>query len=388
MAGWLAEHGARHLALVGRSGEKHLSDAARERLNALRASGVEIQSFAADLADAQQTASVLASIRAEMPALRGVIHAAGVLDDGILAQQSAARIHTTFAPKAAGAWNLHCLTEGLPLDFFILFSSVSAPFGSPGQANYAAANAYLDGLAQQRRAAGLPALSINWGPWAQIGLAAARQQGGLQGLAGLNLLAPEDGLDVFGHLLDFPRAQVIVTGLDATQWQSAHPASARSSLFDGLAAQQMEKSTLASESSIRASILAAEPGRQRRSVLENFIQSQAAAVLRLPPARVDVQKPLRSLGLDSLMGIEFRNRLESSLDVSLSATLVWNYPTVSDMAPFLAEKMGIALDQAQAEAPAVEAEAQPPLSPDLEGLSDDDLAAMLDDELNALDDLL
>lgn len=387
MAGWLAQQGARHLALVGRSGEKHLSDTARERLNALRASGVEIASFAADLSDAEQAAAVLVRLRAEMPALRGVIHAAGVLDDGILAQQSAARIHTTFAPKAAGAWNLHCLTDGLPLDFCIFFSSVTAPFGSPGQANYAAANAYLDGLAQQRRAAGLPALSINWGPWAQIGLAAARQQGGLQGLAGLSPLEPEDGLDVFSRLLDFRRAQVIVTGLNASEWQSAHPASTRSSLFTGLAAQ-MEKSAPAAESSIRASILAAEQGRQRRGVLENFIQAQAAAVLRLPPARVDVQKPLRSLGLDSLMGIEFRNRLESNLDVTLSATLVWNYPTVSDLVPFLAEKMGIALDQAQAEVTSVETEAEPTLSPDLEGLSDDDLAAMLDDELDALDDLL
>ncbi len=387
MAGWLAQQGARHLALVGRTGEQHLSDAARASLEALRASGVEVQSFAADLSDMEQAESVLTRMRAGMPALRGVIHAAGVLDDGILAQQSAARIHTTFAPKAAGAWNLHCLTDGLPLDFFILFSSISAPFGSPGQANYAAANAYLDGLAQQRRAAGLPALSINWGPWAQIGLAAARQQGGLQGLAGLRPLEPEDGLEVFGRLMGIPHAQVIVSGLNASEWQSAHPASAHSSLFNGLAGQ-IEKSASAAESSIRASILAAEPGRQRRSVLENFIQAQAAAVLRLPPARVDVQKPLRSLGLDSLMGIEFRNRLESNLDVTLSATLVWNYPTVSDLVPFLAEKMGIALDQAQADVASVEIEAQPPLSPDLEGLSDDDLAAMLDDELDALDDLL
>lgn len=387
MAGWLAEKGARHLALVGRSGENHLSDAARAKLEALRTSGVEVVSFAADLSDTEQAAGVLARIRAEMPALRGVIHAAGVLDDGILTQQTMARIHTTFAPKAAGAWNLHCLTDGLPLDFCIFFSSVTAPFGSPGQSNYAAANAYLDGLAQQRRASGLPALSINWGPWSQIGLAAARQQGGLQSLAGLRLLAPEDGLEVFGRLANFPRAQVVITGLNASEWQAAHPAAAHSSLFSGLA-DQPDESAQSAGSSIRASVLAAEPGRQRRSILESFVQSQAAAVLRLPPARVDVQKPLRSLGLDSLMGIEFRNRLESNLDVILSATLVWNYPTVSDLVPFLAEKMGIALDQPQAGASALKTEPQQPLSPDLEDLSDDDLAAMLDDELKALDDLL
>ncbi|HEY9089851.1 MAG TPA: beta-ketoacyl reductase, partial [Anaerolineaceae bacterium] len=378
-----------HLALVGRSGEQKLSSASRAALESLRESGVNVVSFAADISTASEVAAMMGRIRAEMPPLRGVIHAAGVLDDGILLQQTAQRIHTTFAPKAGGAWNLHCQTDGQPLDFFILFSSVTAPFGSPGQGNYAAANAYLDGLAQQRKAAGLPALSINWGPWGQIGLAAQRHEGGLQGLTGLSMLDPQDGLAVFGHLLAYPGAQVIATGLNAAKWVESHPAASRSSLFAALAALAAQSAATAEESSQRAKILAAEPGRNRRAVLEEFVQGQAAVVLRLPPARVDVLKPLRSLGMDSLMGIEFRNRLESSLDVTLSATLVWNYPTVNDLVPFLAEKMGITLEETAPATPAeVPAAREPELSADIENLSDDDLAALLDEELKGLDDLL
>ena len=163
-----------------------------------------------------------------MPPLKGIVHAAGVLDDGILTQQTAERFESVMAPKAAGAWNLHQLTEQISLDFFVMFSSVTAPFGSPGQGNYAAANAFLDGLAHYRAAQGLPALSINWGPWSQIGLAAQRHEGGLQGLKGLQPLTPTEALEVLRLLLQSDYVQVVVTGIDPVAWCQAHPSAERS----------------------------------------------------------------------------------------------------------------------------------------------------------------
>jgi NADPH:quinone reductase-like Zn-dependent oxidoreductase/acyl carrier protein len=396
VAGWLAEQGARHLMLVGRSGVGNLSPEGQLILAGLQAAGVEVKIAAADISQADQVAAFLRQITETMPPLRGVIHAAGVLDDGVLIQQTPQRIHTVMAPKAIGAWNLHRLTGGEALDFFVLFSSITATFGSPGQGNYAAANAFLDGLAHHRRSLGLPALSINWGPWSQIGLAAQRQQGGMQGLQGLSALSPAAGLEVFGRLLEINPPQALATGLDTASWCQAHPAAGRSTLFAALLAEAQTASDTetrpSTERGVRASLLAAEPGRPRRTLLESFIQEQVGQVLRLPPARVDLHKPLRTLGMDSLMTIEFRNRLETSLGLTLSATLVWNYPTVAELTPFLAEKAGIPLDAAEPaipdQAPTSDAAASEAVSSELEQLSDEEVSVLLADELDAIDDLL
>lgn len=391
VADWLASQGARYIMLVGRSGAGNLSPKSQQILDRLQAAGVELKIAAADISQDDQVAEILRRIADTMPPLRGVVHAAGVLDDGILIQQTPQRIHTVMAPKAIGAWHLHRLMAGETLDFFVLFSSITGTLGSPGQGNYAAANAFLDGLAHQRRSLGLPATSIAWGPWGQIGLAAQRQQGGLQGLQGLRALSPATGLDIFGRLLEINPSQALATGLDAVSWCQAHPAAGHSTLFAALLAEAHAAGEAAKQSSaekgVRASLLAATPGRPRRTLMENFLQEQAGQVLRLPPARVDIHKPLRTLGMDSLMTIEFRNRLETNLGLVLSATLVWNYPTVVELAPFLAEKAGIPLDAAEPvthdQTPVSKA-----ASPELEQLTDEEVSAQLDNELKAIDDLL
>lgn len=396
VASWLTQQGARHLMLVGRSGAGNLSPEGQQTLAELQAAGVELKIAAADISQADQITAILRQLAESMPPLRGVIHAAGVLDDGVLLQQTPQRIHTVMAPKAIGAWHLHRLTDGEALDFFVMFSSITAPFGSPGQGNYAAANAFLDGLAHHRRGLGLPALSINWGPWGQIGLAAHRQQGGMQGLQGLSAIRTAVGLEIFGRLLEINPPQALASGLDVNSWIQAHPAARRSSLFTTLLAEAQSASRTQTQPStelrLRASLLAAEPGRPRRALLENFLQEQAGQVLRLPPTRVDIHKPLRTLGMDSLMTIEFRNRLETSLGLMLSATLVWNYPTVAELAPFLAEKAGILLDAAEPAIPdlalAPDTIASEAVSSELEQLTDEDVSAQLADELDAIDELL
>ena len=169
VARWLVEKGARHLVLLSRSGA---SSAGEEVAADLAAKGATVTTIQADVSNESDLARALSEIRNTMPPLRGVIHAAGVLDDHLLLNLDAESFRRVLAPKVLGAWNLHTLTADLPLDFFVVFSSVASVLGSPGQANYAAANAFLDGLAHDRRSQGLPCLSINWGPWAEVGMAA------------------------------------------------------------------------------------------------------------------------------------------------------------------------------------------------------------------------
>jgi NADPH:quinone reductase-like Zn-dependent oxidoreductase/acyl carrier protein len=391
VAGWLAEQGAQHIVLVGRSGLANLTPEAASTINALEEQGVNLVVESVDIADFNQVHLLIQSIQENLSPLRGIIHAAGVLDDGVLTSQTEDRFYKVLAPKIYGAWNLHQLTLSHSLDFFILFSSVTAAFGSPGQANYAAANAFLDGLAHFRHASGLAALSINWGPWSQIGLAAQRQQGGLQGLAGLSAITPDDGLRILGKLMDGDAAQVIATNLDAVEWQVHHPAAKTSSLFAGLASQPDIQAVRTSTKGILANLLATEAGRSRRALLENFVQEQVAHVLRLPPERVDFHKPLRAMGMDSLMTIEFRNRLEGNLGLTLSASLVWNYPTINDIVPYLAEKAGIPLEMTPATSGSKTSAgplSEEAVSAALKSLSDDEVSDLLDDELSAIDDLL
>src|SRR5205823_6235347 len=160
---WLSSRGARHIALLSRRGAVALDETARKEVDALPA---KIRMFQEDVASAEDVRRVFEEIEREMPPVRGIIHAAGVLDDGVLLQQDWPRFERVLAPKLRGAWNLHQQTRDSKLDFFVLFSSVASLLGSPGQGNYAAANAGLDALAHYRRSLSLPALAINWGQWA------------------------------------------------------------------------------------------------------------------------------------------------------------------------------------------------------------------------------
>ncbi|MGH2351417.1 MAG: SDR family oxidoreductase, partial [Chloroflexota bacterium] len=199
VAEWMARAGAGALALVGR--RRPTRDAER-RITALQSAGCRVQTFAADVTRPADLESVMAAIDGTMPPLRGVIHGAGIMEDMTLARMNARQLADVLAPKVAGAFHLHRSTRSRALDFFVLFSSASAVLGAPGQANYAAANAYLDALAHRRRAQGLPALSINWSAWAQVGLAAAQENRAARlAASGLLGLDTAQGLAALGALL-------------------------------------------------------------------------------------------------------------------------------------------------------------------------------------------
>jgi NADPH:quinone reductase-like Zn-dependent oxidoreductase/acyl carrier protein len=357
VARWLAAQGAPALALLGR-GEPSADAAAV--VDELRRGGTRVLVARADVADAAQLGRALEAVDAELPPLAGVVHAAGILDDGILIQQDATRFGSVMAPKVAGAWNLHAATAARPLQHFVLFSSVAALLGIPGQGNYAAGNAFLDALAAQRRRLGLPGCSIAWGPWSEVGLAAARSDRGQRlALQGLESLRPADGIEALALLLEARPPQVAVMPFDAARWGESLPAAAAAPLFERLrsAAGAPGQAGLGRPAGIREALLAVEPGRRRRSLLESHLQDRVAQVLRLTASRIERNKPLRTLGLDSLMALELRNRLEADLGLTLPATLVWNYPSVALLAPHLATRLQIPLDGP------VEPESPPPAAP-------------------------
>ncbi len=338
VARWLSEQGARHLVLLGRRGP---SPEAREVLGQLEQAGTRVAVFRADVAEPDETGKAMAEVGSSMPPLRGVIHAAGVLDDGVLLEQTPERFERVLAPKAAGAWNLHQLTRELPLDFFVLFSSAASVLGSPGQGNYAAANAFLDALAHHRRAHGLPALAVNWGPWDQTGMAATAAGRRRWEAQGIGAIAPRQGVELLGKLLTHPAAQVGVLPIRWPQFLRRFPGGGPP-LFAAWAHEARsgaDAGALQERPDLARRLSEAAP-EERRDVLFAHVRGQAVKVLGLGPSQtLDPRRPLQDLGLDSLMAVELRNALGLSAGRTLPAALLFNYPTVESLVDYLADEV-------------------------------------------------
>lgn len=335
----LVERGLRAVALVSRRPVGN-----RTEVEVLEAAGATVRVLQADVSRREDVEGVLDTIEREMPPLEGVIHAAGVLDDATLLAASPEQFRTVMAGKVDGALHLHELTAGRDLSFFVLYSSVAPLIGSEGQANYAAANAFLDALACYRRARGLPAIAISWGPWSGAGLAAADERRGAR-LAerGLSSLEPTMALDSLERILAEAPAQAVAARVDFERFREASPAVASWPLFSEFSVADGGDDS--SPETLRESLLRTPPGRERRQLLEDGVRELLARVLRKAPTKLDPSTPFRSLGLDSLMGLELRNHLERGFGTPVPATLVWNHPTVDSLAPELARRAGIPLDE-------------------------------------------
>ncbi|MCB9755756.1 MAG: SDR family NAD(P)-dependent oxidoreductase [Myxococcales bacterium] len=321
-AGWLASRGAGQLALVGRAGVT--TSRQREAIDAMRRAGARVTVHRANVADRAALAGVRAELERDGLPLAGVIHAAGVLDDALLRDQSRARLQTVSDPKALGALHLHALTRDLELDFFVLYASGAGVLGAPGQANYAAANAALDGLARYRRRRGLPALSVDWGLFSETGLAADGDHRGARLRArGARSLSREDGLAALERLLASDRAQAIVVPLDARAWAELVPAVAQLPRFASLLGGHAPPAERLSRRLDRAA-----PG-ERATLIRDWLRDQIARVLRLPSARLDDDRPLTALGMDSLMGLELKHKLKRELDVDIPMTRLLRDMTVA-----------------------------------------------------------
>ena len=335
VAQWLVDQGARHLVLMGRSGA---TPAAQPALDAMAAAGAEVRVVKADVAQVEQVAQVLAEIRESMPPLRGVIHAAGVLDDGILLQLTPERFRKVMAPKIDGAWNLHQLTLDDPLDHFVLFSSGASVLGSPGQGNYVAANAFLDALAHQRRALGLPATAINWGAWAEVGLATRADRVQHLSQQGIIPFTPQQGVELMGRILASQQVQMLAVSMDWARLTGLFAPPFLSYLADEAAREAGPSPTHKEAGLIRAELLSVTP-RERPRVAERFLREQIARVLRASPDKIDVHQPLTSLGIDSLMAVELKNRVETEMGIALPVTALLQGPTLAQLATVLLEQL-------------------------------------------------
>lgn len=300
-----------------------------------------------DVTKEKQVAAALAEINQSMPPLRGIIHAAGVLDDDLLLNQRRSRFVKVLSPKVAGAWNLHALTQDIQLEFFVLFSSVTSLLGSYGQGNYAAANAFLDALAAYRRHNGLPAVSINWGPWSQVGMAADSLGRGTSQIvrAGLGLIEPLHGLKTLERILQDDLTQVVVLLISWPQLKRQFTAGGKPRLLAKLAGESLDnmrvphKSTPQSEVLIRLQM--AQSG-ERKGILISQLQSVIVKILQLDPANPPrPQDELFELGMDSLMVTEFKYHLETEFSRTFPFPLIFEHSTVEALAERLSQEIPI-----------------------------------------------
>ncbi len=336
VARWIVNNGARHLVLVGRTGA---SSDQNNQLKELEQAGANVIVATTDVSDIEQIRRVLSQIEESLPPLAGVIHAAGVLDDGILQQQSWQRFANVMAPKVVGAWNLHTLTQNLPLDFFVLFSSAVSLLGLPGQANHAAANAFLDALAYYRRCSGLPGLSINWGAVSEVGAASRRSTGEQFKTRGIGTIAPYQVLEVLEEYL-FNQSPVQF-GIVPINWSEFNEQFARWSFLSDF--QQASRHPVQQQSGLIQQHeffeqLKNATTHERQTFLMTHIRSQVAKVLGLTN-QLDVNKPLNNMGLDSLTALELRNWVQNNFRVDIPIVKFMEGLSVASITTYVNEQL-------------------------------------------------
>ncbi len=330
----VSEHGARHLLLTSRRGPE--APGARELVAELEELGAEVDVVACDVAERSQLEELLGSIPADRP-LGAVLHTAGVTDDGVVESLSPERLETAMAPKARAALHLHELTREAELSDFVLFSSIAGTFNSPGQGNYAAANAFLDALAQQRRAEGLAATSIAWGAWGQESemtsrLGEADRARFTRG--GIRPLPAAEGLELFDRARTVPAPFLLAVGLDNAALRKAGRAGELPPLFSGLVRIPVRRS--AGDAGSLARRLAAAPEEDRQGIVVALVAEHVAAVLgHASGEAIDPKAPFKDLGFDSLGAVELRNRLAAATGVRLPSTLVFDYPSVEEVGAYV-----------------------------------------------------
>jgi acyl transferase domain-containing protein/NADPH:quinone reductase-like Zn-dependent oxidoreductase/NADP-dependent 3-hydroxy acid dehydrogenase YdfG len=386
-ARWLAERGARFLVLLGRRGP---DERALAEIDDLRVKGANVRPVLCDVSDEHRLVETLNRVLKDLPGLRGVVHAAGVLDDATFLHQEWQKIERVLNPKAAGGWALHRYVRHTEIDFFVVFSSIASIVGAAGQANHAGANAFLDALAHRRRQEGLPALSINWGVWSGIG-AAERAGATEKALSeGLGLIDPCAGLEALGLALSQPASQIVVVPVEWSRCALAREP--RIAPLFSLVRPSDERSTVSPEqpagprtATLREELSRAAVGR-RRPVAVEYVIRKASRVLGFGDDRhLDEQRPFSELGLDSLMAVELRNVIARDIGESLPATLLFDYPTTATLVDFLLERLFAPAGRPHAGARA-SAAANPETAPgrmldDIEALSDDEVDRLLESRL-------
>jgi 4-hydroxyphenylalkanoate synthase len=354
--GELARHvvnayGVRHVVLASRRGSR--SESTAELTLDLARAGAQVQVLACDVADRRAVAELLAQLDRRCPPLRGVIHAAGVLDDAVITSLTPDRVDTVLRAKVDAAWNLHELTRDLGLSMFVLCSSIAGTVGAAGQGNYAAANAFLDGLAAHRQAAGLPAVSLAWGLWARSSAMTGHLSG--RDLARLNrdgvaAMNPDQALELFDAALAVDHPVVVAARLDRAVLDTRVLSGELPALFSGLARRPRRRSAegivdaTQSRSALAQRLHALAPDDQHSLLLE-MVCLHAAAVLGHPaPEEIDPDTTFQGLGFDSLTGVELRNHFKSVTGLALPPTLIFDHPTPTAVADYIGRQMAESRD--------------------------------------------
>ena len=337
-ARWLVRRGARHLALMGRRGAA--TPEAQEALEQFVDAGVTVRPIACDVANGPALRSALATLKASMPPLRGVVHAAMVIEDALIRDMDRGQLHRVLAPKIVGAWHLHQATLDCNLDFFLLYSSATTLFGNPGQGAYVAANMAIEALASERRALGLPATCVSWGPIGDTGYLAQNEKvrEALVGRMGGRALAAEQALRALEGLLATQASNIGLLELDWSVLGRFLPA-ARAPKFSELARHD-DKGIRDNEPvpDLRRRLADLEPGKILPALID-VVRSEIAQILRIAPERVDAGASLFDMGMDSLMAVELTISIEALVGVQLSAMSLSDAPTIERIATRIAQQL-------------------------------------------------
>ncbi len=337
-AEWMVGRGARHLVLVGRSAPTPF---AQDAIAKMESAGAKVLVVSADVSVRSEVEALFERIAKELPPLRGVLHSAAVIDDHTLLKLSVTSVRDVAAAKMYGAWHLHQATRRAPLDFFVLFASAASLFGPLGQGNYAAANAFLDALAHQRRAEGLPALSVDWGPFSQVGLAAAQvNRGDRVSAMGFRNMTPAEGHEALSALLGGSLAQVGVIEIDVERARESMPRLATSPYFSTIGPRTPDVAATQVPVAPRLlDALRAVPTGERPNALRRIVGAEVARILRLEPDQMDATEPFARYGFDSLMGLELRNRLQAGFAMQLSMADIVTHTRVDTLSDLIADRL-------------------------------------------------
>jgi NAD(P)-dependent dehydrogenase (short-subunit alcohol dehydrogenase family) len=355
MARWLASRGARHLILSGRSSlpaREKWDEVAKEtiegdRINAIReleSLGVNVQTVAADMGNETSVNGLIRQcLRADQPPLRGVFHAAGVMQYEPLSNHTPERMRDVLGSKMVGGWLLHRLLADVPLDLFVLFSSSSSLLSSPMMGSYSAANGFLDALAHHRRATGKPAVSINWGTWSETGMALRFQPrevkptGRTGANTGVGVLPTRHALKGLERVLEDDAVQAGVMPINWERWERSYGNLAVAPYLSLLISESQSRAPRqSSDSECRERILAAQP-EARGEIVSDYLAKQMARILKVSLASVDTEKPISNMGFDSLMAIELKNQIELDLGVSIAMARLIQGPALVEMTDWVTQ---------------------------------------------------
>ncbi|NEO36797.1 MAG: type I polyketide synthase [Moorea sp. SIOASIH] len=403
VARWMAEQGAKTLVLLGRRGLPPSDQWASlpqdseswkrvKAIKAIKAMGAKVIVAQADVSDQGQMSEVFEHLRNTQIPLKGVIHAAGIENYQEMQGMDLNVLQATLQPKVMGAWLLHQLTQEINLDFFVCFSSIASVWGSKGQADYAAANAFLDAIAHHRQALGLPALSINWGPWSEGGMASEEVKTLLKRI-GVDPWQPEEAMSILPSLIGSNSPQVIGAKVNWDVFKPLYEVKGQRALLANMGVNsQIQDSQIDHKESTPAQRpdflkqLANAPAQKRQDLLVAYLQKEVTQVLGLDQSHpIKGQQGFAELGMDSLMAVELKSRLEASLGQTLSSTLAFNYPNINALANYLAQDV-LCLDRPEDSLGLghSNSESSSTTPAEVEELSEEDWASLLDEELVTL----